>query len=133
MLRLILAIVLIAHGIGHIMGFLAAWTNVPMGFSDRPWLLSTGVTVSSAVGKAFGLLWLVALVAFVVAGLGVLLRADWWPMLAIAGSVVSLIAILPWWNTVASGPRIWASLVDVVTIVVLLVPAWREQLVRALM
>lgn len=131
MLRLMLAVILIAHGIGHIMGFMAAWTNVPMGFTDRPWLLSTGVTVHSAVGKAFGLLWLVALVALVGAGLGVLLRADWWPMLAIIGSAISLMAILPWWNTVATSPRIWASLVDIVTIVVLLVPAWRDQLTRA--
>jgi hypothetical protein len=131
MLRLILAVILIAHGLGHIMGFLAAWTNVPMGFTDRSWLLSTGVTVQSALGKAFGLLWLVALVALVGAGLGVWLRADWWPTLAIVGSVISLLAILPWWNTVAPSPRIWASLVDIVTIAVLLVPSWRDQLTRA--
>ncbi len=131
MLRIIVALMIIGHGIGHIMGFLAAWTRVPMGFTDRPWIFSSGVTIGSALGRAFGLLWLVAMVATVASGIGLLIRADWWPPLAIVGSIISLLVIAPWWNTVAPGPRFWASLVDLIILAALLLP-WRETVLEML-
>jgi hypothetical protein len=128
-LRWALILVLLAHGVGHIMGFMAAWTNVPMGFSSEPWLLSPGVTVQSSIGRVFGLLWLVARVAFLGGVFGLITHQSWWPTLIIAASVISLAAILPWWNTVASGPRFGAMAVDVLAIA-LLVPPWGAQLIR---
>lgn len=122
MFRLIIALVLILHGIGHTMGFFASWTSVPMGFRDQPWIFSGDIIMSSDVGRAFGLLWLVALIGFVGSGLGLLFNYDWWKSLAIASSVISLIVIIPWWNTVATGAQIAAVLVDVIVIMVLSLP-----------
>jgi hypothetical protein len=122
MLRLIIALVLILHGIGHTMGFFASWTSVPMGFRDQPWLLSSDITIASPVGRAFGLLWLVAMIGFVGAGLGLIFNNEWWKPLTIASSVISLIVIVPWWNTVATGAQLGASLVDIIAIVVLSLP-----------
>lgn len=130
-LRWVVIIVLLAHGIGHIMGFLAAWTTVPMGFTDRPWLFSDTITVESAVGRAFGLLWLVAMIAFLGAAFGLIGHQVWWRPLLIAAAVISLAAILPWWNTVTAGPRFGAVLVDLVILIALL-PPWGLQIEQAI-
>lgn len=130
-LRWVVIIVLLAHGIGHIMGFLAAWTTVPMGFTDRPWLFSDTITVESAVGRAFGLLWLVAMIAFLGAAFGLIGHQVWWRPLLIAAAVISLAAILPWWNTVTAGPRFGAVLVDLAILIALL-PPWGLQIEQAI-
>lgn len=112
------------HGLGHAMGFGEAWTKLDMGFADRSWIFGDAM-VESGVGRAWGVLWLIALVAWVAVGLGVFSRAEWWEALALSAAVVSLVAIVPWWNAVPVGARLGA-LVDVVVIVGLLVPAGRR-------
>ncbi len=131
LLRWVLAIVLLAHGVGHVMGFVASWTTVPMGFTDRPWLLSDAITVHSTVGRVFGLLWLVAMGAFLVGVYGLIGHQVWWRPLLIAAALISLFVILPWWNTVTPGSRIGAAVVDVVVLVALL-PPWGEQIAQTL-
>lgn len=130
-LRLIVAIILVMHGLGHVMGFSAAWTPAKMGLSDRPWIFSPGITIDTPVGQAFGLLWLVAMVGFVASGLGLLFSQGWWPQLAIASAVVSLVAVLPWWETVPPGARYGAVLADLLVLALLLGP-WSERVLRAL-
>lgn len=130
-LKWIVGLVLIAHGIGHAMGFMAAWTTVPSGLSAGHWLFSGDVTMNGAAGKAFGLLWLVALVAFMGSGFGLLMGAAWWQPLAIAASAISLVAIVPWFSVMPTGSAIGAVAVDVITLVALLTP-WGESLTRAL-
>jgi hypothetical protein len=131
MLKYIVATAFIAHGLGHSLGFLAAWTALPMGFVDRPWLLPGGFTMASPVGRAFGLLWLVAMIATIGAGLGLLYGQMWWRPLALAAAVISLTAILPWWPTVAARPRVWATLFDL-AVLIALAPTWGDQIVQAL-
>jgi hypothetical protein len=131
MVRYIVALVLLGHGAGHALGFLAAWTELPMGFRDRPWILGEDVKIQTAVGRAFGFLWFAALAGFIGAALGLLLRQQWWEVLAVAASTISILAILPWWNTVTPGPRLWALLVDVVVLIGLLGP-WKDQIGRVL-
>lgn len=126
MVKYVVALALLGHGAGHALGFLAAWTDLPMGFREAPWIFGGDVEIRTPVGRAFGLLWLAALAGFVVAALGLLLRQEWWGVLAVAGSVMSILAILPWWNTVTPGPRLWALLVDVVVLVGLLGP-WKDR------
>lgn len=124
-MRWVIGIFFVLHGIGHSMGFLAAWTRVEVGFSDAPWILPGDVAVKSPVGAAWGVLWAVALVGWVAAGIGVLSRSDSWETLAIASAIASLAAILPWWRTVPGGAKAGA-LVDVVVLVGLLTPWGRD-------
>lgn len=131
MARYIVALALFGHGVGHSLGFLAAWTRVPVGFRDQPWIFGEGVQIDGGIGRGFGLLWLGALAGFVGAAVGLLLRQHWWGGLAIAASVLSFAAILPWWRTVTPGPRFWALLVDVLVLLGLLGP-WKEQIDRVL-
>ncbi len=131
LIRLGIIAVLIMHGLGHIMGFLESWTNIPAGFSEAPWILSDTITVESAVGRVWGIIWLVAGAAFVVAGIGLVNHQDWWRMLVIAAAFISLIAILPWFNTVPPGAKFGGVLVDLVVIVGLL-PPWGQQIAQAI-
>ncbi len=130
MLHFIVIAAFILHGLAHMSGFMASWTKNSAGFADRPWVLSTDVTLHSGMGHVFGLLWLVAAICSVGAGVGLALLQPWWPMLAITQAVVSLIVIVPWWNTVVPGAKVGAAF-DVIVLLALLLP-WREQIVAAL-
>ncbi len=49
----------------------------------------------------------------------------WWRMLALTGSVVSIVAIAPWWNTIMVGAKMGVAF-DAAIILVLLLP-WGEK------
>jgi len=118
-------LVILGHGIGHLIGVLASWTSIDVGFKDAAWLFPGGHKMKSAIGRAWGLLWIVAMVFFVGSALGILLDEEWWRFLAVIGSVVSLVAILPWWKSVIGGVKAGAVL-DIAIILVLLLPWGKE-------
>lgn len=120
------ALVLIAHGIGHTTGVLASWTSINAGFDDKPWIFSGGYRINSGLGKAWGIVWIVAMVLFIGSGIGILMDKEWWRILAITGSIVSIMAIVPWWNTVIAGAKAGVAL-DVAILLVLLLP-WGEKI-----
>ena len=87
--------------------------------------------VGGTVGKLFGLLALVVVALLVAAGIGALTGQPWWTTAAVLGAVLSLVLILPWWNTFAPASRLWAVLFDVVILAALL-PGWKEQVIAFL-
>lgn len=121
MIRLVLAVPLIGHGLAHISGFIASWTNNDAGYGRRPWIFSSGVGLQSPLGRLFGLLWLAAAAALVAAGVGLAVEAAWWQTLAVVGALLSLVVILTWWNTVPSGAKIGAAF-DLLILMLLLTP-----------
>ena len=129
MLRFAVAFLLIMHGLAHITGLLGAWTS-SQEFSDKHWLFSKGVTMRSTVGRAFSLLWFLALICLVGAGLGLLFQQVWWPTLAVAGAATSLVAIVPWLTAVPPGA--WAGALFDVLIIAALVSPWRDAIIQAL-
>lgn len=118
------------HGLVYISGFAAGLFGLPVDFNDKPWLFAKNVTLKSPAGRAFGLLWLLAALALVGAGVGLFNGAGWWPGLAIAGAVLSLVAILPWWNTVVPGAKVGAVF-DILILLALLLP-WSGQVITRL-
>ena len=118
-LQYLAGLVLLGHGIGHLMGFMESWTSINVGFTDKPWIFGGNYMMDSTLGKAFGIVWLVAMVLFIGSGFGVLTGHTWWRTLAIIGSLISLVGILPWWNTVVVGVKLGA-LLDVAILLVLL-------------
>jgi hypothetical protein len=97
MLRIVLALVLLGHGIGHSMGLMQALkvaTVNPQWHGDS-WILTgiAGTTVTQAVGAV---LWTAAIVGFAaVAGVVIgWLPATWWQPLAVGSSLVSLVGVL---------------------------------------
>jgi len=129
MLHFIVIAAFILHGLAHLSGFMASWTRNSSGFSDRPWVLSTGVTLHSGTGHIFGLLWLVAAICSMGAGIGLAVQQAWWPILAVAQAIVSLIVIVPWWNTVVPGAKAGAVF-DVLVLTALLLP-WQDSVIIA--
>ena len=129
-LHYLVSVVLIMHGLAHMSGAMAAFTARDVGFSDKPWLFSTGVTLRSPIGKLFGLVWLAAAIALVCSGLSLLFHWGGWPALPIVASILSLIAIVPWWNTVVPGAKAGAAF-DGLMLMGLVAP-WSEQVMAAL-
>jgi hypothetical protein len=97
MVKLVLALVLVAHGIGHSMGILRVLNlaTVNPAWQGDSWLLSgvAGTAVTNAVGL---ILWSASIVGFAALGGVVLgwLPADWWAPVAIASSAVSIAGIV---------------------------------------
>ena len=100
--RLLVVVFLVMHGIGHIIWFLAAWTPFKAGVGDGPWILPGDVTISSPVGKMWGLLALVVLVLFLSAAAGLVLQETWWVGATNLGVILSFAAVVPW---VRQSPR----------------------------
>lgn len=124
-IRIITGIVLIAHGIGHIMALLPAMNITSTeSWHYRSWLLTRllGDTLSRVlVILLFG----AALIGFIAAGLGLfgwLVPHSAWITLAIYSSVISLVALGLFWNAfVALFPnKVGAIVVNLVTLWALL-------------
>lgn len=124
-MRTLLGVFFVLHGLAHTVGILATWTRVEVGFRDALWLLPGRVRLRGPIGSAFGAVWLVALVGWVVAGVGAIAGAEWWPALAVSSAVVSLAAMVPWWDAMPPGVRL-GILADVVVIIALLSPLGRD-------
>jgi len=121
------ALVLLGHGIGHLVGVLPAWTSIEIGgMEDKAWILPGGHHLDSTVGKVWSVIWLAAMVLFVVSSVGVFMDKEWWRQWAIVGSIVSIAAIVPWWNSVLAGAKAGVAL-DIAIILVLLL-LWGEKI-----
>jgi uncharacterized membrane protein YphA (DoxX/SURF4 family) len=107
--RLVLAAPLLAHGLAHLSGLVAPFTRRDVGFAEQPWSFAHGVTVHSAAGRAFGLLWLASAAGLVMAGVGLLLGLAWWAAAALAAAALSLAVIVTWWRAVPPGAKVGAG------------------------
>jgi hypothetical protein len=135
--RIVIAIILAGHGIGHIMGFIETWTSwqpfSEPSFNDSPWIFSDGLFIKSAVGKIFGLFWLAAMLGFFAAAIGLIANQSWWSTAAVIASILSMLAVVPWWNTFTPGimSKKSAGVLDVFILVALLGP-WKDVLLARL-
>lgn len=131
LLRWGLAGVLILHGIGHLMFPATVWADAAMGFTASPWLLPGALTVHSSAGQISAVVWLVALVLFLAAAIGLVRRASWWTSAVLTAAVLSLLVLVLWWNTITPESRVWVALVDVAIIAALAGP-WRANVMAAI-
>lgn len=126
MWRAIAILVLLAHGIGHVMEPMAAWIPSVNPFASGSWALSTGVTPDSTLGQVWAVIWIAALLGFVTGAIGVWRRATWWRPLLAVSAIVSLVAVVPWWGPMAAGSYIGAVVVDLVVLAAVFLPAGRR-------
>jgi hypothetical protein len=123
LVRIVLGVLLVAHGLVHLLWFVAnddpAW---PFRL-DRSWLLPDATRRPVAVALVA-----VVVVAFALLGLavwGVPGLASIWPALAVAGAVASLAALVLFFDR----QLLWGVAIDVALIVVALWrPAWTDRL-----
>ena len=118
LLRLLIAIVLFAHGVGHLLFLANSWGYWRGGEAGRSWLLSGVLDLGQTLEGIVGLLWLIPLVGFVAVTWGYLTQQGWWPQLALASAVISLAMIIVWWGGINISSAFVALVVDIVVIVV---------------
>ena len=104
-LFLILVVLMLwAHGISHLIWFLAAWSSVPTGVGDGKWILPGDITIRGRVGKALGLLGLFVVMVFFTAGAMLLAGMEDWNGIANIGIFLSYGVVVPW---IRQGPGSW--------------------------
>lgn len=119
------------------MGFIETWTSwqpfAEPSFNDSPWIFSTGIFIQSGIGKIFGLFWLGAVLGFFATAIGLVAKTSWWPAIAVVASILSLLAVVPWWQTFTPGikSKVSAVVVDIILLIALVDP-WKDQIVTRL-
>jgi hypothetical protein len=98
-LRWMIGVLLIGHGLIHAMGPIEIW-----GIADVQGLSgNTTLAVSNIAVQALALAWLGAMILLVVAGIGALAGRSWWKRVALAGVILSQLLIAVWWSDAATG------------------------------
>jgi hypothetical protein len=98
MIRIIIMIGLMIHGLIHLLGFVVPWRLATVdGLTYKTTVLAGRFDVGERGTQIIGLLWFVAAVGFVAAGIAVLTLHPWWPALVLSITLLSLvITILGW-------------------------------------
>jgi len=126
--RLWIGIVLILHGVGHILGVLATTSLGGENWNARSWLLTDAMGESPARTLSV-VLWTLCCIAFVVAGLALLevgLPEDWWKSIAVGAAFVSTVTLVLFWNAfpVLFPNKIGALAINVAVIWGVLIADW---------
>jgi hypothetical protein len=124
MLRLLVALVMAAHGIGHLIGVVGAWrpSGMTWGGSSDSWLLSPALGQGSAIVEA--VLFGAATVAWIAAAGLLLAGHEAWRGVAVGGAVASLLGLGLFPAQLPTGSMIGAVAVNVMTLVALLLLDW---------
>lgn len=93
-IRIVIGFLLVIHGFAH-WNITTAWGSQPVEVS---WLLSNFGFSQASLHSLGNVLWMVALLAFIAAGIVLFAGWPWWRMLAIASSIISLLTIGLFWQ-----------------------------------
>jgi hypothetical protein len=136
-LRAIIAFVFAFHGVGHAMGIIPALGIVDIEGSSQSWLKnwsSDSWLLTKVLGESVSrilcvVLYGAALIGFIGAALALLgwgVPHDWWRTLAVVSAVISLVAILLFWNALMLlfPHKVGALAVNIATLICLLALNW---------
>jgi hypothetical protein len=137
LLRAIIAFVFAFHGVGHAMGIIPALQLVKVDSSSEGWLSnwsSHSWLLTNLLGDTVSrilciVLYGAALIGFLGAALALLgwgIPHDWWRTLAVVSAVISLVALVLYWNALIFlfPHKVGALAINVATLVCLLVLNW---------
>ena len=127
MVRIVIGLVLLAHGIGHSIGLLGMFkvATVNPAWNGDSWILSgsAGPTITQAIGVV---LWTVSMVGFAALA-GIVfgwLPESWWVPLAVVSSIASLAGVLFFPVAFPTFSTIGAVAVDVAVLVAVIWYHW---------
>lgn len=120
MLRTILALIIAAHGIGHVLFLIPLLGIADWGQSSHSWLL----TEESGARLIGGLLWVAAIVAFGAVVFGLLGQQSWWRNAAIIAAVISIVGLVIFWTTPLTAPAVSALVFNLLVLGALLLVHW---------
>lgn len=119
-LRIGLALVVGAHGIGHLLFLMPFLGIADWGQSTRSWLLG-----SHDLAKGAGsLIWIAATAGFLAVAIGILTTSSWWRTLAIVSSAISIAGLVLFWGRPASSPSLSALVFNLLVMGSILVLHW---------
>jgi hypothetical protein len=108
MLRVVLAMALVLHGLIHLIGFVVPWRITELsGYPYTTTVIWGRIDVGNGGARALGIGWLLAALAFVVAALGVWQGAVWAPLATGVTAVCSLVLC-----TIASPTALAGAVID---------------------
>ncbi|MBK8905294.1 MAG: hypothetical protein IPM53_29195 [Anaerolineaceae bacterium] len=119
-MRLIVALVVGAHGIGHVLFLVPLLGIADWGQPAQSWLLGGG-WLAKGVGS---LIWLAAIMGFTAVAIGFFNMADWWRTVAIVVAAVSTLGLILFWGNPVSSPILSALIFNLVVLAALLVFHW---------
>jgi hypothetical protein len=125
-LRFVLAIVVVAHGMGHILFFVSLAGLADWGQASESWLLGSG-WLAKGLGS---LIWLGAMAGFLAAAYGVYQEAVWWRTVLLVSTAVSTVGLILFWARPVSSPTLSALVFNLLALASLLLFQW-PPLVRA--
>jgi hypothetical protein len=124
MIRLAVAGVVGAHGIGHVLGWIPAFRIAQLeGLSSHSWLL-TGALGDGASRMAAGVIFLVPTVGFVAAAAGLLTGQSWWRQVAVGSAAVSLAGTALFPQAFSTSSTVGSVAVNVAVLYAVLVAGW---------
>ena len=128
-LRWLIAAVLLVHGVGHVLGILAAvGVSTMEKWSSRSWLLTglLGDTVSRVICFVFFLLGMIGFIVAALALMSWIFPHEWWRPLSAISAVISLLGLGLFWNAFPSffPNKIGSIVVNVAVLVGLLIAEW---------
>ena len=101
----IIAILSILHGLVHLwyvtMSLRLVEVTAEMGWTGKSWLLSNYLS-EGFLRILAAILYILATLGFVAGGVGLLLEQNWFRPLLVAGSAISFVAVLLYWDGAAS-------------------------------
>lgn len=119
-LRILLAVAVAAHGIGHVLFLMPLVSSTTWGQSAQSWLLGAG-----GLARGLGaLIWLVSLVGFVAAAFGLFRETGWWPTAVIGSAVASTIGLVLFWSRPPTSPAVSALIFNLLVLASLLIFHW---------
>lgn len=85
------------HGLIHLMGFVAYWPLATLPELPYKTMLAGRWEVGAVGMRIYAVLWLTAMIGFLIATAGLLGRHTWWPPVMISALVLStLLVVLDW-------------------------------------
>lgn len=98
MLKKVAALIVLGHGLIHLMGFVLQWQLAELeGLTYTTAVLGGSMDIGVTGARVLGLLWLLAAIALVSAAIGLLLNAAWDRKLLLIAALFSLpITVLGW-------------------------------------
>jgi len=125
-LRIAAAVVVFAHGVGHVLFLMPALGVAMQGQTTHSWLL-TGVLGNGLARGVGAVLWAAVIVGYLAGLAGMFTHAAWWQPLLVAASAASAVGLIAFWSNPAQAPNLSALAADVVIAVVVGVLHWPAQ------
>jgi hypothetical protein len=114
-MRILAALVLLAHGVAHVPSFLGRWRLTPL-VPYETTILGGRMNVGGVGARIVGLLWLLLAIDFGLLAWGAYAGAAWWSYEALATAVVSLLFCVSAWPGTSIGVFVNVALIIVIAV-----------------